>query len=127
MMYRISLPDVTRTKNINSLILNTPATTVSGSPITGTHAKKRLYTPYVLNRCLALSNSLSEILKIDESKLMKRITDETPTIIGICSKCGCTDDDCRQCIEKTGEPCHWVNEEHSLCSACVEIIDRELR
>jgi hypothetical protein len=33
-----------------------------------------------------------------------------------CRVCGCTDDDCRQCIEKTGEPCHWVEED--LCSAC---------
>lgn len=33
-----------------------------------------------------------------------------------CRVCGCTDDDCRQCIERTGEPCHWV--EADLCSAC---------
>jgi chromosome partitioning protein len=33
-----------------------------------------------------------------------------------CRICGCTDDDCRQCIEKTGKPCHWVAED--LCSAC---------
>lgn len=34
-----------------------------------------------------------------------------------CRVCGCTDMDCRQCVEKTGEPCHWVEED--LCSACV--------
>lgn len=33
-----------------------------------------------------------------------------------CRICGCTDDDCQQCIEKTGEPCSWV--EDDLCSAC---------
>lgn len=33
-----------------------------------------------------------------------------------CRKCGCTDDDCSQCIQKTGHPCHWVEED--LCSAC---------
>jgi len=33
-----------------------------------------------------------------------------------CRICGCTDDDCSVCIEKTGEPCHWVEED--LCSAC---------
>jgi hypothetical protein len=33
-----------------------------------------------------------------------------------CRVCGCTDDDCRQCIQKTGEPCYWV--EADLCSAC---------
>jgi chromosome partitioning protein len=33
-----------------------------------------------------------------------------------CRICGCTDGDCRQCIEKTGQRCHWV--EDNLCSAC---------
>lgn len=35
-----------------------------------------------------------------------------------CRLCGCTAEDCSQCIKKTGEPCHWV--EFDLCSACVE-------
>jgi hypothetical protein len=35
-----------------------------------------------------------------------------------CRVCGCTEDDCSQCIEKTGTPCHWV--EGDLCSACRE-------
>ena len=35
-----------------------------------------------------------------------------------CRVCGCTDDDCSQCIEKNGEPCHWVAED--LCSACAK-------
>ena len=34
----------------------------------------------------------------------------------VCRVCGCTEADCRQCIAKTGEPCHWV--EPDLCSAC---------
>jgi hypothetical protein len=38
---------------------------------------------------------------------------------GRCQVCGCTDDNCGQCIAKTGAPCHWVNEQHTLCSACV--------
>ncbi len=33
-----------------------------------------------------------------------------------CRICGCTDSDCSQCVEKTGEPCYWV--EDDLCSAC---------
>ena len=37
-----------------------------------------------------------------------------------CRVCGCTEVDCSQCIEKTGEPCHWVEED--LCSACQEPI-----
>ena len=44
-----------------------------------------------------------------------------------CRICGCTDEDCSQCIEKTGEPCTWVFEsafpspaiqDGPLCSAC---------
>jgi hypothetical protein len=34
-----------------------------------------------------------------------------------CRVCGCTDDNCADCIEKTGLPCHWIEED--LCSACV--------
>lgn len=33
-----------------------------------------------------------------------------------CRVCGCTDDDCRQCIEATGQPCSWVAAD--LCSRC---------
>jgi len=33
-----------------------------------------------------------------------------------CRICGCTDVDCRQCVERTGKPCYWVEED--LCSAC---------
>lgn len=34
-----------------------------------------------------------------------------------CRVCGCTDANCAQCVEKTGQPCSWVNAD--LCSACV--------
>ena len=37
-----------------------------------------------------------------------------------CRICGCTDGDCRQCMEKTGTPCHWV--EDDLCSACKTVV-----
>jgi len=33
-----------------------------------------------------------------------------------CHQCGCTDEDCSHCIEKTGAPCYWVAD--NLCSAC---------
>lgn len=33
-----------------------------------------------------------------------------------CRRCGCTESDCSGCIERTGEPCRWVEE--TLCSAC---------
>ena len=34
-----------------------------------------------------------------------------------CRGCGCTEDDCREFIRRTGSPCFWV--ERDLCSACV--------
>lgn len=37
-----------------------------------------------------------------------------------CRICGCTEDDCTQCIIKTGQPCWWV--EKDLCSACQIVI-----
>ncbi len=33
-----------------------------------------------------------------------------------CRVCGCTDLDCRRCVEAQGRPCHWVEED--LCSRC---------
>jgi activating signal cointegrator 1 len=38
----------------------------------------------------------------------------------ICLHCGCTDNDCRHCIETTGKPCYWVKSD--LCSACASKI-----
>lgn len=40
----------------------------------------------------------------------------------VCRICGCVDDDCRQCIERTGAPCYWIEED--LCSACEEHQDK---
>lgn len=36
----------------------------------------------------------------------------------VCRMCGCTDDDCSGCIQRTGQPCYWV--EDDLCSACAD-------
>jgi len=35
-----------------------------------------------------------------------------------CRVCGCTDADCRDCIARSGSPCHWVGAD--LCSACAD-------
>lgn len=35
-----------------------------------------------------------------------------------CHLCGCTDEDCRGCVEETGIKCDWVAE--NLCSACAQ-------
>ena len=37
-----------------------------------------------------------------------------------CSLCGCTDSDCSECWERTGEPCHWASEDPPVCSACAQ-------
>ena len=36
-----------------------------------------------------------------------------------CHQCGCTQEDCSQCIEATGEPCTWVTP--YLCSRCFQV------
>lgn len=41
-----------------------------------------------------------------------------------CRVCGCTEDDCRQCIEATGHPCTWVEED--LCSRCADEEDARI-
>lgn len=41
-----------------------------------------------------------------------------------CRVCGCTDDDCSGCIERTGSACSWV--EWDLCSACDEPTEPEV-
>jgi PRTRC genetic system protein E len=50
-------------------------------------------------------------------ELQEMISEDQP--VRKCRVCGCTDSDCRQCIEKTGEPCYWVDDD--LCSACVQL------
>lgn len=69
---------------------------------------------------------ICELLGIDLERLEAAALAEFPepakkkdvvAVGGKCRKCGCTDDDCRQCIKKTGRACTWV--EPNLCSACV--------
>ncbi len=35
-----------------------------------------------------------------------------------CKYCGCTNIDCTQCIQRTGEPCYWAKKD--ICSACYD-------
>jgi PRTRC genetic system protein E len=53
-------------------------------------------------------------VKPEDTSAAEEIVEETP--VRKCRVCGCTDNDCLQCVAKTGEPCHWVEED--LCSAC---------
>lgn len=41
-----------------------------------------------------------------------------------CINCGCTDQDCMQCIKKTGNPCYWIIP--NRCSACYEVVDGDV-
>ncbi len=52
-------------------------------------------------------------VRTGDGRMFRVIVEE----IQACRVCGCTDDDCHQCIMRTGEPCSWV--EPDLCSACV--------
>jgi hypothetical protein len=44
---------------------------------------------------------------------------------GVCRVCGCTDDNCTACINRTGVACYWF--EPDLCSACVPAFQERLR
>lgn len=52
--------------------------------------------------------------------VQKRYPDafETPYHAGrrTCVFCGCTEEDCSQCIEEQGYPCHWISDR--VCSRC---------
>lgn len=43
-----------------------------------------------------------------------------------CRRCGCTEEDCRQCIIATGLPCSWVEGESDLCTRCADEEDAAL-
>jgi hypothetical protein len=47
----------------------------------------------------------------------KRIYQVTPKT-GFCGVCGCSDLNCKKCIARTGQPCHWLDPEQTVCSAC---------
>lgn len=40
-----------------------------------------------------------------------------------CRVCGCTEGDCSQCKEVTGEACSWVDPEKTICTRCAAEID----
>jgi hypothetical protein len=37
---------------------------------------------------------------------------------GTCRICNCTSENCQRCVERTGEPCQWVDAAQTLCTAC---------
>lgn len=47
---------------------------------------------------------------------MNRSKPRRPVKVRRCRYCRCTEADCRECVELTGEPCYWIGPR--LCSAC---------
>jgi hypothetical protein len=45
---------------------------------------------------------------------------------GVCVFCGCTEENCQHCIDKTGRPCFWANAERTFCSACLFLLFKGL-
>lgn len=70
------------------------------------------------NACTIWAEDTQEEMQvhITVTRSRKDFISETDRDVRRCRKCGCTDDDCSQCIEATGEACHWI--ELDLCSAC---------
>lgn len=57
--------------------------------------------------------------KRERARLRKRrhrINNAPPS--GICQKCGCSEQDCSQCVEAQGFACSWANRERTLCTRC---------
>lgn len=48
--------------------------------------------------------------------------EESPTCVAVkrCRICGCTEDDCRQCIAATGSPCSWDDDDPDICTRCAD-------
>lgn len=44
--------------------------------------------------------------------------EKLPTISGVCKVCGCTEDN--PCFNPEHDTCWWVDEDHTLCSHCVD-------
>jgi hypothetical protein len=69
----------------------------------------------------AADEVLAQIRATGAEATMRRIGQKQYEIVAVrkvrtCRVCGCTDLDCSGCIERTGAPCWWVDDD--LCSAC---------
>ena len=66
-----------------------------------------------------LQESSAVFIKISKKKI-KEIEALEKEEKDVCKYCGCTDEDCHQCIDKTGGPCSWTvrSGKDSVCSRC---------
>jgi hypothetical protein len=51
--------------------------------------------------------------------------DQIIQAFGVCRICGCTEEDCRLCIEATGEPCSWADDTRTICSRCAPSVQAD--
>lgn len=103
---------LTKSKHINMVQMHIPAKwdyPVWGNFITG---EEHMAVAYVHDDSIIDGNLSGPVKFVVEFQGAEIIYHAIPR----CRVCGCSDDDCRQCIQKTGSPCHWVEED--LCSAC---------
>lgn len=65
---------------------------------------------------------LTRIVSMDGPPLVRVfLPTEEAEQVRMCRVCGCTDDDCQQCINRSGAPCAWVEREKNLCSVCTSL------
>jgi hypothetical protein len=74
-------------------------------------AKQSTQPVQITNECFHCDHPITR--KFKSLAALKRAAEPVQS----CRVCGCTEDDCSGCIEKTSRPCYWV--EKDLCSACV--------
>jgi hypothetical protein len=83
-----------------------------------------ILSPEHLDQPVLLITELDDILVTDAKLLPEdfaQLPAGTPVMLQefterSCRVCGCTQEDCSQCIAATGQPCFWI--EQDLCSRC---------
>jgi ParB/RepB/Spo0J family partition protein len=46
--------------------------------------------------------------------------------VGKCRVCGCVEENCQKCVERTGSSCSWTSEKEDLCTACLPLIEADI-
>lgn len=80
--------------------------------------------PDLLKLARAVEDALTGIVYRDDAQIVDEVLAKaygSPERVEIavghcCRSCGCSDLDCSGCVERTGEPCEWI--EDDLCSSC---------
>lgn len=89
----------------------------SGRPVIALLDNANPQEPNLMYGCFTVC--ITELDQLDKYTRVIGVAAQKTDLLRECRVCGCTDNDCSQCVAKTGEPCHWVAED--LCSACSRI------